>query len=609
MTGLPYDDEYSQMQNEALGLMGSVAGRGIGGEQGAIIGQKLATGGLSTEPWRLRWTPPTTVITEGQVVAVVGALGEDGSVTDLDTGAPVDTNAAVEAFLGGLLPHLDGLADVNLDKALRQLAGDGPIHLDGYPDRRLASVVDAGPGDTRSDGSPFYWNPDDPHSGPLSFGDRIAPMPARQAPAPFKNELGRMYGGYEMPAPIEPPSIFNTDVFGESAPGATVEPPSPPPGGVPAPSAPVGRVSGSAPMQLPAGAAPPVGVSAPMAAPLPAPRAAGGVIPGTPVAQGERMREPPPRPVGSLAVPFDLSPAGPEYPGDGRLPVPARLENEDGATDEIPGAAEIFGQALLGTVEAVPELVIGTLKHAALAPLYLTPVGIPLLWNEFDERTKEHGGGASGALDALNDMFNPFAGIVHNVEDAIDAYDNDDARTLANRVFKVAIEVLGMAALLRGGIKEGALGDAAAAEEETATQPVKRSGTPGGKPRGSPTKVEGSAETRRSLQRENETAEMLAEMGYDVEQNPGKLPNGKMPDYVVEGEHFDCYAPRGANVDAVRDRISDKVRANQAQRIVVHLDDSSLGASDIRGVLSRKPIVGLREVLVVVRGQIVQVFP
>lgn len=465
MPGLPYEDEFSQMQNEALGLAGSTAGRGIGGEPGAIVGQKLATGGLSTEPWRLRWTPPVTAITEGQVIAVVGALGEDGSVTDLGTGEPVDTNAAVEAFLNGLLPHLEGMAEVNLDRALRQLAGEGPIDLDGYPDRRLASVVDAGPDNARSDGKPFYWNSDDPHAGPLDWGERIAPSPPGPAPAPFKNELGRMYGGYDMPAPVEPPSIFDADVFGGGAPVTTIEPPSPPPGVLPAPSVPAGRVSGSAAGQ-PSAAAPPAGVSTPMAAPITAPRATGAVIPGTPVTYGERVVQPPPKPVGSIAVPFDLSPAGPEYPGDGRLPAP--VPDDGGATYEVPGAAEIYGQALLGAAEAVPELVVGALKQAVLAPLYYTPVGIPLLWYELDERTKDHGGGASGTLDALNDMFNPFAGLVRNVEEAVDAYEQDDARKLANRMFKVAVEVLGMAALLRGGLKEGALGDVAVAERAEA---------------------------------------------------------------------------------------------------------------------------------------------
>jgi hypothetical protein len=40
------------------------------------------------------------------------------------------------------------------------------------------------------------------------------------------------------------------------------------------------------------------------------------------------------------------------------------------------------------------------------------------------------------------------------------------------------------------------------------------------------------------LRRENEWADVLAENGYDVEQNPPPKPNGKKPDYRIEGEYF-----------------------------------------------------------------------
>ena len=67
------------------------------------------------------------------------------------------------------------------------------------------------------------------------------------------------------------------------------------------------------------------------------------------------------------------------------------------------------------------------------------------------------------------------------------------------------------------------------------------SGTPGGSPRGRPARIKpnDAAATRRALTRQNEAAEILARAGYEVEQNPPPLPNGKEPDYRVEGEYFE----------------------------------------------------------------------
>jgi hypothetical protein len=49
------------------------------------------------------------------------------------------------------------------------------------------------------------------------------------------------------------------------------------------------------------------------------------------------------------------------------------------------------------------------------------------------------------------------------------------------------------------------------------------------KPTGSLAPETGSQ--KHAHQRENQAAEILAAHGYQVEQNPGTLPNGKNPDY------------------------------------------------------------------------------
>ncbi len=140
---------------------------------------------------------------------------------------------------------------------------------------------------------------------------------------------------------------------------------------------------------------------------------------------------------------------------------------------------------------------------------------------------------------------------------------------------------------------------------------VTPSGSPGGSPTGPKTEVRGSSEVKRSLNRENESAEILADNGYKVEQNPSKRPdNNKEPDYKIEGEYFGNYAPKTGNIDKVRNKISSKVGEGQASRIVVNLKDSNLSPQDIADVWQRKPISGLVEVLVISKsGNMVSVFP
>jgi hypothetical protein len=174
--GLPYEDVFTEMQSKGLGMTGATAGRGVGGDPGAIVGQQLATGGLAQiQPWKPFAVPEAEPEpggkgqVTGEVVAVIGVVEGDGSLTDLDTGEPVEGNAAAARLLGNTLREMEGMGEVSLDGVLRQLAGEGLIDLAGYPDRRLASVLDAGP-DQASDAGRGLGLPtsDDPRGGPLS---------------------------------------------------------------------------------------------------------------------------------------------------------------------------------------------------------------------------------------------------------------------------------------------------------------------------------------------------------------------------------------------------------------------------------------------------------
>ena len=112
-----------------------------------------------------------------------------------------------------------------------------------------------------------------------------------------------------------------------------------------------------------------------------------------------------------------------------------------------------------------------------------------------------------------------------------------------------------------------------------------------------------------ALRRENESADVLARNGYDVEQSPPPKPNGKQPDYLLEGRYFDCYAPLSGEVDQVRKGISRKVRRDQADRLVLNLADTSVPRQHVADILRRRPIANLEEIIVVDGEQTVAFYP
>ncbi|EDN70788.1 conserved hypothetical protein [Beggiatoa sp. PS] len=138
----------------------------------------------------------------------------------------------------------------------------------------------------------------------------------------------------------------------------------------------------------------------------------------------------------------------------------------------------------------------------------------------------------------------------------------------------------------------------------TRTQPTGRLNE---KPRGNPAPETGSQ--KYTHQRENEAAQILAAQGYQIEQNPGTLPNGKNPDYKIEGQYFDCFAPTSNNIEQVRWGISRKVKSGQTERIILNLEDSLYEPNDIIELLSRKPKKGLKEVIGIKGGKITHIFP
>jgi hypothetical protein len=125
-------------------------------------------------------------------------------------------------------------------------------------------------------------------------------------------------------------------------------------------------------------------------------------------------------------------------------------------------------------------------------------------------------------------------------------------------------------------------------------------GNGGGELSGSRTVIPPSSDaaTTRSLNRENESASFLADNGFKVEQNP-KVPGSKNPDYKINGEIFDNYAPSTSNVRNAASEIKGKVDRGQADNVVINLTDTSITPSALRKQLSDYPIPGLKVVIVI----------
>ncbi|WP_052720695.1 hypothetical protein [Actinoplanes rectilineatus] len=143
----------------------------------------------------------------------------------------------------------------------------------------------------------------------------------------------------------------------------------------------------------------------------------------------------------------------------------------------------------------------------------------------------------------------------------------------------------------------------------TAFTPPSMPPGPGRRPRGDRTEAHPTKDTHRGLRRENESADVLVQHGYDVEQNPPTKANGTNPDYRIEGEYFDCYAPTSGNADKIRNKLSEKVSEGQASRLVLNLTDTSRTMEEVAAVLRRKPITGLEEILVVKDGRVTRFYP
>ncbi|WP_342554398.1 hypothetical protein [Paenibacillus sp. FSL R7-0652] len=167
------------------------------------------------------------------------------------------------------------------------------------------------------------------------------------------------------------------------------------------------------------------------------------------------------------------------------------------------------------------------------------------------------------------------------------------------------------------GKKEPEKGSGKEGKGETAKIKLTEPSLPkGSKPKGNYTKGESHG-----IKKESETADLMADRGYDIEMldevNGGNgygIIKSSNPDFLIEGEVFDCYAPTvETNVDNLVRNITKKTKT-QAERIVLNLDQfPSDKVTEIYQGISRKAnpngdLKNLKELLIVKDGQIERLF-
>ena len=113
-----------------------------------------------------------------------------------------------------------------------------------------------------------------------------------------------------------------------------------------------------------------------------------------------------------------------------------------------------------------------------------------------------------------------------------------------------------------------------------------------------------------ALNAENASATALARAGYRIEQNPAAA-NGsrKRPDYKIEGQYFDNYAPTNDKARNIWFVVKGKVESEQARRIVLNLDNSRVDMAMLAKQFADWPITELEQVLVVRGGTVSQLYP
>ena len=106
-----------------------------------------------------------------------------------------------------------------------------------------------------------------------------------------------------------------------------------------------------------------------------------------------------------------------------------------------------------------------------------------------------------------------------------------------------------------------------------------------------------------------ESASILAQAGYRVEQNPVIAGTSREPDYLIEGRIFDCYAPTSSKPRFIASTLEGKIEKGQAQRFILNLEDSNVDINVLRQQFTQYPVPGLKEIIIIKHGQVQPFIP
>ncbi|MDQ6419790.1 hypothetical protein RB620_10140 [Paenibacillus sp. LHD-117] len=200
----------------------------------------------------------------------------------------------------------------------------------------------------------------------------------------------------------------------------------------------------------------------------------------------------------------------------------------------------------------------------------------------FENRTeagKQVINGVSGTIqgiwDAVSDPKATYKEAQAAYDDFMELSKEDKARAFGLFLFEISPSGRTKLFVPDKGGGNGSSGGVSGIGEGVGFNPTAPSLPKGGKPKG-----EYAQENARGYIKQNESADLFANEGYDIEMID-ELPNGNgygiepqsNPDFIIEGNVFDHYAPLSTkSANGIATEIAKKTKT-QAERIVLNLDD------------------------------------
>ncbi len=93
-----------------------------------------------------------------------------------------------------------------------------------------------------------------------------------------------------------------------------------------------------------------------------------------------------------------------------------------------------------------------------------------------------------------------------------------------------------------------------------------------------------------------------------MEQGP-KVPGSKNPDYRIDEEIFDNYAPTTTKVRSIWSEVANKITSGQTNRIVLNLSDNQVELAILKAQFDAWPISGLKQIIVVKGDSVIYFWP